>query len=263
MRLAVSIVTLVVALLSVTAPACAAALFKDGPVNTDFRIFPGWQRVMAEMNQVNATPTVPVSTPTGSAPLAAATLTSAATSSGSANAGTQHVQGACTSPECRLAAWQAFIRETAKLPDAQQLDAVNRWANAHRYIEDWANWGLPDYWETPEEFFSRGGDCEDFAIIKYFTLAALGVSPDDMRIMVVNDTNLEIFHAVLAVRQASGEPLILDNQAKDVVPLSFVPHYRLIYSLNEKGWWMAPTPILINVQRAKSEPLRIAAGRED
>lgn len=263
MRLAVSIVTLVFALLSVTAPVRAAALFEDGPVNTDFRIFPGWQRVMVEMTEVNATPSLPVSPPPMSAPPAVSMLTSAATSSGSAHADIQPMQGSCMSAECRLAAWQAFIRETAKLPVARQLDAVNRWANAHPYVEDWANWGLPDYWETPAEFFTRGGDCEDFAIIKYFTLTALGVSPDDMRIMVVNDTNLEIFHAVLAVRQTSGEPLVLDNQAKDVVPISLVPHYRLIYSLNEKGWWMAPTPLLIDVQRAKSEPVRIAAGRED
>jgi predicted transglutaminase-like cysteine proteinase len=159
-----------------------------------------------------------------------------------------------------MAEWTAFIRSTAKLPRSKQLEAVNDWANAHRYVEDWASWGLPDYWETPREFLARGGDCEDFAIIKYFTLTALGFSPDDLRILVVNDTNLQIFHAVLAVRQAKGEPLLLDNQAKEVVPLSVAPQYRLIYSLNEKGWWMAPAPSFVAVNSAKTDTLNTAAG---
>ena len=125
------------------------------------------------------------------------------------------------------------------------LDAVNRWANNHPYVEDWANWGLPDYWETPKEFLTRGGDCEDFAIIKYFTLRRLGFDANDLRIMIVNDTNLQIYHAVLAVRQKDGEPLILDNQAKDVIPASVASQYHLIYSLNETGWWLAAPPTFI------------------
>jgi predicted transglutaminase-like cysteine proteinase len=32
-----------------------------------------------------------------------------------------------------------------------------------------------DYWSTPREFLISGrGDCEDYAIIKYFTLIKLG-----------------------------------------------------------------------------------------
>ncbi|MGV8995833.1 MAG: transglutaminase-like cysteine peptidase [Parvibaculaceae bacterium] len=164
------------------------------------------------------------------------------------------------SPECLIKRWKTFIANTAKLPRDKQLDAVNRWANAYAYIEDWAHWGLPDYWESPREFLAGGGDCEDYAIIKYFTLIQLGFSPSDMRIVVVNDTNLEIFHAVLAVRQPKEEPILLDNQAQNLVPMSAAPQYKTIYSLNENGWWMANAPSIMISKNNVANEFQTASG---
>ena len=43
-----------------------------------------------------------------------------------------------------------------------------------------------DYWETPVEALWKGaGDCEDYAIAKYFSLRHLGVSSDKLRITYV------------------------------------------------------------------------------
>ena len=39
-------------------------------------------------------------------------------------------------------------------------EQVNAMMNKVPYIEDTKNWGSSDYWETPVEFLSRGGDCE-------------------------------------------------------------------------------------------------------
>ena len=49
-------------------------------------------------------------------------------------------------------------------------------------------WGVMDYWETPAEFFQKSGDCEDFAIAKYFALRDLGFPASQMRIVVLKDT---------------------------------------------------------------------------
>jgi predicted transglutaminase-like cysteine proteinase len=68
-------------------------------------------------------------------------------------------------------------------------------------------------------------------------LRDLGVSVDDMRIVVLNDLNLRIAHAVLAV-YVSGKPYILDNQISKVVPASSIHHYQPVYSINENGWWL-------------------------
>ncbi|MBO6784654.1 MAG: hypothetical protein JJ899_15470, partial [Alphaproteobacteria bacterium] len=55
--------------------------------------------------------------------------------------------------------------------------------------------------------------------------------------VVLNDQNLKIPHAVLAVRNA-GDELILDNQVDRVVSHRVIRHYRPIFSINEEAWWM-------------------------
>ena len=61
----------------------------------------------------------------------------------------------------------------------------------------------------------------------------LGFNPDHMRIVVRQDLNLKILHAVLVV-YLDGQPLILDNQIKQVVHASRLRHYKPIYSINQK-----------------------------
>jgi predicted transglutaminase-like cysteine proteinase len=143
---------------------------------------------------------------------------------------------------CAVKDWRDLIAGLKDKPVRQQIEAVNRWANAHPYIVDQLNWGMEDFWETPYEFMAINGDCEDYAIAKYYSLRALGVSEDQMRIMIVQDFNLGgIIHAVLGVMDGD-ELLILDNQIKQVMPALSIYHYRPIYGVNE-SWWWAFTPL--------------------
>ena len=84
---------------------------------------------------------------------------------------------------------------------------------------------------------SKNGDCEDYAIAKYFSLRWLGLKPEDMRILVLHDMNLRVAHAVLVVYHR-GRALILDNQVRGVVEADAIRHYRPIYSINEQHWWL-------------------------
>jgi predicted transglutaminase-like cysteine proteinase len=143
----------------------------------------------------------------------------------------------CPSSTCDKARWQRFIDGLRGAGAAAQLDAVNAEMNRHPYIEDPVNWGLPDYWETAFEFLRRDGDCEDYAISKYLALRALGVDLGAMRIVVLQDLNLDLGHAVLAV-YLDGRIMILDNQIKRVVGADSIRHYKPIYSINESGWWL-------------------------
>ena len=72
---------------------------------------------------------------------------------------------------------------------------INRWPDR----TDMDVWGVMDYWETPVEFFQKSGDCEDFAIAKYFALRDLGFPASQMRIVVLKDTLRNLDHAVTAV----------------------------------------------------------------
>lgn len=139
--------------------------------------------------------------------------------------------------ECSRDAWDKFVAEQEGVPLGELLDAVNQYMNKSTYIVDPVNWGIPDYWATPDEFFLKDGDCEDYAISKYVTLKRLGVDPADMRIVVLQDENLRIAHAILAVRY-EGKYMILDNQVNAVLPDTQILHYRPVYSINETGWWL-------------------------
>jgi predicted transglutaminase-like cysteine proteinase len=143
----------------------------------------------------------------------------------------------CGPSQCKKTQWQAVIDGLRGKELMTQLREINLEMNDRRYVTDPVNWNLPDYWATPFQFLRKNGDCEDYAISKYMALRDLGIAVDDMRIVVLNDLNLRIAHAVLAV-YVNGEPYILDNQISTVVPASSIHHYQPVYSINEAGWWL-------------------------
>jgi predicted transglutaminase-like cysteine proteinase len=138
---------------------------------------------------------------------------------------------------CHLSEWQGFLATLKSQDPRAQIAAVNSYANERKYILDMDNYGVADYWATPKEFLINNGDCEDYSILKYYSLRNLGFSPETLRIVVVQDTNLRIPHAVLAV-YLSSDILILDNQVPQVVSHRVAAHYVPVYSINEKQWWM-------------------------
>lgn len=149
-------------------------------------------------------------------------------------------EGSCddaTVNKCHLAYWGEFIDKLVDIPPMEQLDSINRYMNKAPYITDPRNYNVNDYWATPKQFFDRDGDCEDYAIAKFTSLRALGWDNAQMRIVVLQDLNLKIAHAVLAV-YVDGEAWILDNQIKQIVTAGTIRHYRPLFSLNEDTWWI-------------------------
>lgn len=138
-------------------------------------------------------------------------------------------------------AWEDGIRPYAGMPLEQMAAGVNSFVNQEQYITDQDNWHVADYWETPVEFFQRGGDCEDFAIAKYASLRALGVPEERMRLAIVQDEEKNEPHAVLILYGDRGA-MVLDNQAKDVRYSESVNRYRPIFSINRYSWWLHTAP---------------------
>ena len=118
---------------------------------------------------------------------------------------------------------------------------VNDLVNKTRYIVDSKNWGKSDYWATPIEFLTRGGDCEDFAIAKYTALRALGVPEERLRVAIVQDTHKNIPHAVLIVYAEDGA-YVLDNQIKKMISAESGTRYKPIFSINRQAWWLHKAP---------------------
>ena len=117
-----------------------------------------------------------------------------------------------------------------------QLKTVNHFINQWRYRADNHNYKQSDYWASPAEFFSRSGDCEDYAIAKYVTLRQMGFSANQLRLVVVKDLNQNLAHAVLAA-YVDGEVFILDNVNGRVRPQAEVTEYAPYYSVNEQARW--------------------------
>lgn len=144
----------------------------------------------------------------------------------------------------RLSGWRDLLvnPKYKKLAEREKLELVNDFMNQTTFISDIQHWGKEDYWATPIEFLStNGGDCEDYSIAKYFTLRALGVPDEKLRITYVKE--LVIYkgaHMVLAYFPTpDSEPLVLDNINKRIQPASTRTDLLPVYSFNGSGLWLA------------------------
>lgn len=143
----------------------------------------------------------------------------------------------------RLEGWKDFVRSSAgrveQAPGGPggpgQLGPVNGFFNGLPSIEDSVQWRVEDYWATPAEFLSSsGGDCEDYAIAKYFTLKELGVPVSRLRLVYATTWRTRVAHMVLAYYSAPGaDPLILDNLDGGIRPAAERPDLVPVYMFND------------------------------
>jgi predicted transglutaminase-like cysteine proteinase len=126
---------------------------------------------------------------------------------------------------------QAVAAELDGSSGLDMIGRVNRAVNAAlAYKSDASNWGTGDHWATPAEMGGRGaGDCEDFAIAKYWMLRSLGVSADQLQLVVLSDTRRQLYHAVLAA-YVDGQAYILDNLSSAVSRDTAYQNYMPIMS---------------------------------
>ncbi len=137
-------------------------------------------------------------------------------------------------------AWFRMIDKSYSLSESEKLQNVNRFFNYLRFTNDIKLWGESNYWATPIEFIGvNGGDCEDFAIAKYFTLLELGVPDKKMRIVMVKAVKLNQYHMVVAYYETPGSiPVILDNLDGQIKPATKRKDLVPVYSFNGKKLWL-------------------------
>jgi predicted transglutaminase-like cysteine proteinase len=141
------------------------------------------------------------------------------------------------------------IVDVAKARDGRaRLGEINRAINlAIRPMGDFEQYGEIDVWSSPLATLSRGaGDCEDYAIAKFVALQLAGISPDDLRIVIMRDTIRGDDHAVAAAR-LDGQWLTLDNRRMAMIEDAQVRNYRPSFVLDRDGvkrYEEAPMPAL-------------------
>lgn len=140
---------------------------------------------------------------------------------------------------------QPLLRDATVLPETERLARVNEFFN-RRIVsrDDREVWGRVDHWASPLESLAKGeGDCEDYAIAKYFALVAAGVPVARLRLVYVQaqqggPQGPVIPHMVLAwYAEPNADPLVLDSLIGDVRPASRRPDLRPVFSFNGDGLW--------------------------
>ena len=141
----------------------------------------------------------------------------------------------------RVKAWQHVIESNISSDVEEQLYQVNHFFNQLTFVDDIQHWDKADYWATPVEFLAtNGGDCEDFSIAKYFSLRALGIPTEKLRLMYVTALNYNQAHMVLAYYPSPNAiPLVLDNINPTILPANQRADLAPVYSFNGDGLWMA------------------------
>ena len=150
----------------------------------------------------------------------------------------------------RVADWHILMREKSDASVMEKLESVNSFFNKLEFVDDLYLWGKEDYWATPREMLvSNGGDCEDFATAKYFTLRNLEIPDEKMRLTYVKSLRIKKPHMVLSYYQEpAAEPLVLDSLVDVILPASKRTDLIPVYSFNGNGLWIT--------RKQKSERLR-------
>lgn len=140
---------------------------------------------------------------------------------------------------------QPVLVRGGELDDEARLAAINTFFNRRiAFADDVEIWGESDHWASPLETLEKGrGDCEDYAIAKYFSLLATGMPAAKLRLVyvraVIGGSGGPVqAHMVLAYyAQPQAEPLILDNLISEVRPASRRPDLTPVFSFNSEGLW--------------------------
>ena len=154
----------------------------------------------------------------------------------------------------RLVRWQQLLEKQSSALEWHRLLRINHFLNQVPFAADDAHWGKEDFWATPVQFLaSNGGDCEDYAIAKLFSLTGAGIAPEKIRLTYVIATEAKQPHMVLLYTANPGEhPLVLDNMTGEVQPARDRTDLEPVYSFNAQGLWLNTT--LSQATKVRSRP---------
>ena len=120
---------------------------------------------------------------------------------------------------CRKYSWACSqARRSGQLTqqDLQRVSVINKQINSStRAVDDQSQYRRTEYWALPS---ARGGDCEDFALLKKRELIQAGIAPNRLLIATVLDRGRG-GHAVLVLRTDTGD-VVLDNLTNRILPWS-------------------------------------------
>lgn len=114
--------------------------------------------------------------------------------------------------------WQAMLDQREYII----IQQVHYYYNAVPYVTDYT-----DEWKHPSAFLLEGGDCEDYAIAKYFALKGHGIESS----IWVGWNVRGVVHAITVT-----DKWVLDNEQKHPIPREAYAGFQKAYEISERGW---------------------------
>lgn len=114
-----------------------------------------------------------------------------------------------------------------------KLTEINKFFNLFTYKSE-----ITDYWKCQEEFLKDGyGDCDDFAIAKYFALLDLNFEEEKLKLAYVHILieNRKEAHMVLIYEHSKRLSIILDNYNKKIHRLDNRKDLEIIYTFDDEN----------------------------
>jgi predicted transglutaminase-like cysteine proteinase len=152
----------------------------------------------------------------------------------------------CVSPAALQ--FLAIVDDARAREGRARLGEINRAINlAIKAVSDMAQHGQTDVWSSPlATFASRAGDCEDYAIAKFAALRMAGISPEDLRIVVLRDLMHGEDHATVLAR-LDGHWLMLDNRRMAMIEDTDVRNHRPLFVIGDDGVMRYEEPVAANL----------------
>ena len=125
-----------------------------------------------------------------------------------------------------------------------KLTEINNFFNCFHYEPE-----ITDYWKSPREFLNEGcGDCEDFAIAKYFALLCLGFTRESLFLAYVQilKNGIKEAHMVLIYQHSEKLSIVLDNYNKMIHRLDNRKDFEIIYTFDDKYIYFKGQQIINN-----------------
>lgn len=143
-------------------------------------------------------------------------------------------------PLTRVKEWHSMLDKYKYKSDKKKLEVVNKFFNRVLWQEDQQIWGKKDYWTTPVEMLIKNsGDCEDYALAKYFSLLAMGVDAKKMKLTYAIMRQTGRAHMVLTYFDNSlsgsfvldniNDRIILTAERKDLLPVYLFSPEQLLW----------------------------------
>lgn len=152
-------------------------------------------------------------------------------------------QGTAQDPtaRARLDDLAALAGQSHLWPVPQRVWAVHRFINTRiAFATDNDRHGQPDHWASPLDTLVAGqGDCEDYAVAKYFILRACGIEAPTLRLVYARLQGPSGSPHMVLAWQADRHAVvrILDNLDDGWPPLTRRPDLHAVFSFNALGLW--------------------------